>query len=243
MKRHEQLPWEMQQANMFGVSIVQIALSPTSLKKQQLELEEWIFWLQLWPLAIYILFLLSSSDENPSPQFNVEIRCKSITNVIVNFHCHGPIYKWSTTPSRTYVKCTSVHSIRPAQWDYDKRSFQVPQYWHTCIPYILLFLLLSQQFSSSKKCRTMRNLCCKYHSFSSHSNFPPFRNRWMYGNIQLISISVLFDLVQITALNGLMFHVECAGSHESVRLKFTITKQVVLASPTTCSGKNRLDKR
>ena len=58
------------------------------------------------------------------------------------------------------------------------------------------------------------------------------------GNIQLISNFGLFHIVQITDLNGLMFHVECAGSHESVRLKLTITKQVVLASPTTRSGKN-----
>ena len=35
--------------------------------------------------------------------------------------------------------------------------------------------------------------------------------------------------------------VECAGSHETVRLKFTITKQVLRASPTTCSNENKLD--
>ena len=70
MKRHEQFSGGRQQANMFMIPIAfaQIAISPTSLKKQQLELRNGYFFYNYGHIDSV------SSDENPSPQINVEIR-------------------------------------------------------------------------------------------------------------------------------------------------------------------------
>ena len=71
MKRHEQFSGGRQQANMFMIPIAfaQIAISPTSLKKQQLELKNGYFFYNYGHIDSV------SSNENPSPQINVEIRC------------------------------------------------------------------------------------------------------------------------------------------------------------------------
>ena len=84
-------------------------------------------------------------------------------------------------------------------------------------------------FQAPHSCHTCITDICYF--FSSHNYFPPLTNARISNN-----------KVQIIGLKEQQINpVECAGSHETVRLKFTITKQVLRASPTTGSNKNKLD--
>ena len=84
-------------------------------------------------------------------------------------------------------------------------------------------------FQAPHSCHTCITDICYF--FSSHNYFPPLTNARISNNkVQIIGLK-----------EQQMNPVECAGSHETVRLKFTITKQVLRASPTTCSNKNKLD--
>ena len=169
---------------------------------------------------------------------------------------------------QVYILIRGWPRTKPPQWDYDKKDHSKFRNNDTRAYLIFCYSFsCHNNFPNLRNAGLYHtNTWCKYYFFSSHNNCPPPKNAGLYecckyhslsfttiflllktdectirisaGNIQLISNFGLFHIVQITALNGLMFHVECAGSHESVRLKLTITKQVVLASPTTCSGKN-----
>ena len=158
---------------MIPIAFVQIAISPTSLKKQQLELKNGYFFYNYGHIDSV------SSDENPSPQINVDIRRQHLRNgkyslpqpylqVVPLIRNTSNVIVQVYILIRGYQEQDQLNEITTK--DHSKfRNIDTRAYLIFCyrilymlpyilLPYILLFLLLSQQFSSSQKCRTIQML-------------------------------------------------------------------------------------
>ena len=179
-KRNFGLKWLLalkgtpQKSWKFGISIafVQIALSPTSSKNQQLELKNGYF--RLTTMVISILFLLMKILVHklmlkwgalPQSYLQVTPLIRSTSNVIVQVYILIRGYQEQDQLNEITTKDHSKFR------NIDTRAYLIFCYSFSC----------HNNFPNLRNAGLYNtNAWCKYYFFSSHNNFPPPKNAGLY---------------------------------------------------------------